>query len=65
MSGNRRLIARVPAREPKLFGGTIPHFEHALRSEPFFDGFYAPEKETVGQAINQWIRRSGEFDGVA
>jgi lysophospholipase L1-like esterase len=29
-----------------------------------FPNYYTPEKETVRQAVNNWIRSSDEFDGV-
>ena len=28
------------------------------------EGDYTPEKEKIRQAVNQWIRTSGRFDGV-
>jgi lysophospholipase L1-like esterase len=64
ISGYRQLIARAHQQGVRVIGSTIPPFEHALFREPFFDGFYTPEKEQVRQEVNTWIRTSGEFDGV-
>jgi hypothetical protein len=47
-----------------VIGTTIPPFEHAIFRNPFFDGFYSPEKEKARQEINIWVRSGGEFDGV-
>lgn len=40
----------------KVIGATILPFAGAF--------YYAPEKDVVRQAVNKWIRTSGEFDGV-
>ena len=42
----------------KIYGGTLPPFEGAG------SGYFAPDKEPVRQAVNAWIRSSGELDGV-
>lgn len=64
IAGNRQLIARAHKKGVRAIGTTIPPFEHAIFREPFFDRFYSPEREAVRQAVNAWIRTSGEFDGV-
>jgi lysophospholipase L1-like esterase len=64
MAGNRQLIARAHKKRIRIIGTTIPPFEHALFRDPFFDRFYAPEKERIRQEVNTWIRNSREFDGV-
>jgi lysophospholipase L1-like esterase len=64
ISGYRQLIAQAHQHGIRIIGSTIPPFEHALFRDPFFDGFYTPEKEHVRQEFNSWIRSSGEFDGV-
>jgi lysophospholipase L1-like esterase len=64
IAGNRELIARAHKKGVRVIGTTIPPFEHALFRDPFFDGFYSPEKEKVRQEINTWVRSSGEFDGM-
>jgi lysophospholipase L1-like esterase len=52
----KQLIARAHARGLKIFGGTITPYEDAQ--------YYHPEGEAVRQAVNDWIRSSGAFDGV-
>ena len=64
LSGYRQLIARAHHRGIRVIGTTIPPFEHAIFRRPFYDRFYAPEKERVRQEVNAWILGSGEFDGV-
>jgi lysophospholipase L1-like esterase len=64
IAGNRQLIARAHKKHIRAIGTTVPPFEHAIFSSPFFDGFYTPEKEKTRQQVNDWIRHSGEFDGV-
>jgi lysophospholipase L1-like esterase len=54
----RQLIARARAAGVKIFGGTLLPFEGAGA------GYFAPDKEVVRQAVNAWIRGSGELDGV-
>ena len=64
IKGNRQLIARAHKKGIRVIGTTIPPFEHALFRDPFYDRFYSPENEKIRQALNNWIRTSGEFDGV-
>jgi lysophospholipase L1-like esterase len=63
ISGYRQLIARGHQKGVRVIGTTNPPFENS-----FFEGlvtaFYTPERETVRQKVNDWIRSSGEFDGV-
>lgn len=56
IAGYRQLIARAHARGVKIWGGTILPFEGAM--------YYHAAGETTRQAVNAWIRTSGEFDGV-
>lgn len=57
IAGYRQLIARVHASGRCIVGGTLT---------PMGSSFvYSPEKEAVRQAVNTFIRTSGEFDGVA
>jgi lysophospholipase L1-like esterase len=56
IDGYRQLIARVHAAGRCIVGGTIT---------PVGGSFvYTPEKEAARQAVNEFIRNSGEFDGV-
>jgi lysophospholipase L1-like esterase len=50
------IIARVHARGLRIYGGTILPFGGSQ-----YDG---EEREAARQAVNQWIRDSGAFDGV-
>jgi len=63
IDGNRRLIARAHKKGLRVIGTTIPPFENAHFPSPAIN-FYTPEKESVRQAVNAWIRRSREFDGM-
>jgi lysophospholipase L1-like esterase len=56
IDGYRQLIARAHARGLRIYGATIAPYEGAM--------YWSPEGETHRQKINQWIRTSGEFDGV-
>ena len=64
LSGYRQLITRAHQKGIRVIGTTIPPFEHAIFRSPFYDRFYAPEKERVREEVNAWIRTSGAFDGV-
>src|SRR5205085_2815488 len=65
IAGYRQLIARTHAKGVRALGSTVPPFEGAT-----FDGFglalrlYTPERERTRSAVNEWIRKGGEFDGV-
>ncbi len=58
-AGYRQFIERAHAKGVSVFGATLLPFE-----ETTLANFYSPEKETKRQAVNQWIRTSGAFDGV-
>ena len=59
IAGHRQLIERAHVRGIKIFGATLPPFEGAT-----MPGFYTPEGEQKRQAINEWLRTAGEYDGV-
>jgi lysophospholipase L1-like esterase len=61
--GYRQIIDRVHARGARIVGATLTPFADTNRGAPT-EGYYTPEKETIRQAVNQWIRASGRFDGV-
>ena len=63
VAGYRQLITRAHARNIRILGATLTPFENALIDGPF-GYFYNPQKELERVAVNQWIRGSGEFDGV-
>ncbi len=56
IAAHRQLIARAHARGLKIFGATLTPYEGAA--------YYSPEGEAKRQALNDWIRVSGEYDGV-
>jgi lysophospholipase L1-like esterase len=56
IAGDRQIIARVHAAGLRILGATMTPFQGA--------GYYSSGKERVREAVNQWIRSSGEFDGV-
>jgi lysophospholipase L1-like esterase len=58
IGGYRQLVARARAAGVKIYGGTLLPFEGTG------SGYFSPDKEPVRQAVNAWIRTSGELDGV-
>jgi hypothetical protein len=56
IAGHRQIIARVRSKGLKIYGATLLPFEGA--------GLYTLAGEVVRQAVNQWIRTSGAYDGV-
>lgn len=63
IDGYKQLIARARSRNVRIVGATLIPFEGALKGTPF-EGHYSPQKESVRQAVNQWIRNAGAFDSV-
>jgi lysophospholipase L1-like esterase len=59
IAGYRQLISRAHARGIKLIGATITPNEGVD-----VPGYYSESKEAIRQAVNKWIRTSGEFDAV-
>ena len=47
----------------RIIGATLTPFEDTFHGNPLY-GYYNEDKETKRQAVNQWIRNSGAFDGV-
>ena len=56
IAGYRQLIARAHARGVKILAGTLLPFEGAM--------YFHAAGEATRQAVNAWIRTSGEFDGI-
>jgi|SRR4051794_1520238 len=54
----RQLIARAHVAGLRIFGGTVLPFKNDTL------GFYSVENERKREALNRWIRTSGEYDGV-
>jgi lysophospholipase L1-like esterase len=63
IAGYKQLIARAHAHDMVILGATLTPFEDTFRGNPLF-GYYSEAKEAKRQAVNQWIRTSGAFDGV-
>jgi lysophospholipase L1-like esterase len=56
IAGHTQLIERARARGLRVYGATLTPFEGAA--------YWTPEGEAKRQALNQWIRTSGAYDGV-
>ena len=54
--GLQQIIERVHQHGIKIFGATLTPYEGA--------DYYSEDGEATRQAVNQWIRSSGAFDGV-
>ncbi len=52
----RALIAQAHSRNIRIYGATITPFNG--------NGYYSTAREAVRQEVNDWIRTSGNFDGV-
>jgi len=63
IAGYKQLIARAHANNMRIIAGTLTPFENTFHGGPLY-GYYSETKEAKRQAINQWIRTSGAFDGV-
>ncbi len=57
IAGYRQLIARAHSNGLMIFGATITPYDGAPQ-------YFSSEGENIRQAVNQWIRESGEFDAV-
>jgi lysophospholipase L1-like esterase len=56
IAGYRQLIARAHAAGLTIYGATIAPYEGAA--------YFSAEGEAARQAVNAWMRDSGEFDAV-
>jgi lysophospholipase L1-like esterase len=59
IAGHQQLIERAHARGLKIYGATLTPFAGTI-----FPGYFTPEGEAKRQAVNAWIRTSGEYDAV-
>jgi lysophospholipase L1-like esterase len=61
IAGYRQLIGRAHSKGLYIYGGTLTPFHGSV-----YDPFAAPrpDREFLRQAVNGWIRTSGEFDAV-
>jgi lysophospholipase L1-like esterase len=63
ITGYQQIITQVHLKGITIFGGTLTPFQGALHDTPNA-GYYCAAGEAKRQAVNAWIRTSGEFDGV-
>jgi lysophospholipase L1-like esterase len=56
IAAHRQLIARAHSRGVRIYGATLTPFNGA--------GYYSAAGEVARQAVNTWIRTSGEYDAV-
>jgi lysophospholipase L1-like esterase len=56
IAAHEQLIARAHAHGLKIYGATLTPFEGA--------SYFSPEGEMKREAVNEWIRTSGAYDGV-
>jgi lysophospholipase L1-like esterase len=56
IAADKQIIARAHAAGLRILGGTLTPFQGA--------GYYSDQKETIREALNNWIRTGGAFDGV-
>ena len=63
IAGYQQLIDRAHLHGIKVIGATLTPFEDSFAGAPL-QTFYSPEKEKMRQAVNEWIRQSGAYDGV-
>ena len=63
IDGYKQLIARAHLHGMRIIGATLTPFEDTFKGTPL-EGYYNTDKERKRQAVNQWIRSSGAFDGV-
>ena len=57
--GHQQLIARARARGLTIYGATLTPFEGTV-----FPNYWSAEGDATRQAVNEWIRTSGEYDAV-
>ena len=63
IDGYKQLIARAHLHGMRIIGATLTPFEETFKGTPL-EGYYNTDKEKKRQAVNEWIRSSGAFDGV-
>lgn len=63
IDGYKQLIERAHMHGMRIIGATLTPFEDTFKGTPL-EGYYNVDKEKKRQAVNEWIRTSGAFDGV-
>jgi len=59
IAAHHQLVVRAHEAGLKIYGATLTPFEGTT-----FPGYYTPAKEPIREAVNAWIRTSGEYDAV-
>ena len=59
IAGHKQLIARAHAQGLKIFGATLTPYEGTV-----IPGYWTARGDETRQALNQWIRTSGDYDAV-
>lgn len=59
----RQLITQARIHHVRIIGATLTPFEGSLEDTPI-EHYYSAEKDKIRQAVNAWIRTSGEFDAI-
>lgn len=57
IDGMTQIINEAHAHCVRIIGGTITPFKNSV--------YYTDDHEKIRETVNQWIRTSGQFDGVA
>jgi lysophospholipase L1-like esterase len=57
--GYKHIVDRLHRKGLRVIGGTLTPFGNTTIA-----GYYSPEKEATREAVNEFIRTSGLFDGV-
>jgi len=60
IAGLKQFAVRGQARGIKVIGGTLTPFEN----ETFLPGAWNPRREAVRQAVNDWLRKTDDFDAI-
>jgi lysophospholipase L1-like esterase len=63
IQGYEQLIKRAHARGVDIFGATLTPLEGFIPPGAQVSS-YSPDRELKRQQVNEWIRMSGDFDGV-
>ena len=63
IEGYKQLITRAHLHGMRIIGATLTPFEDTFKGNPI-EGYYNADKEKKREAVNDWIRHSGAFDGV-
>jgi lysophospholipase L1-like esterase len=63
ITGYQEIITQAHMKRITIYAGTLTPFKGALHDTPLA-GYYCAAGEDKRQAVNTWIRTSGEFDGV-